>query len=101
MNLTNITLNNTRTTIIVFLIVATVGVINYFQLERDSMPPYTIRLTTVVTQFPGANPQQVEELVTDPLEEVIREMAEIKTIESESRPGLSVITVELVVQVSE
>ncbi len=101
MNLTNITLNNTRTTIIVFLIVAVVGVANYFNLERDSMPPYTIRLATVVTQFPGANPQQVEELVTDPLEEVIREMAEIKTIESESRAGLSVITVELIVQVDQ
>ncbi len=101
MNLTNIALNNTRTTIIVFLIVAIIGVANYFNLERDSMPPYTIRLATVVTQFPGASPLQVEELVTDPLEEVIREMAEIKTIESESRPGLSIITVELIVQVSD
>ena len=64
------------------------------------MPPYTIRLATVVTQYPGADPLEVEALVTDPLEEVIREMAEIKTIGSESRAGLSVITVELVVQVS-
>lgn len=101
MNFTSITLNNTRTSIIIFLIVAIVGVVNYFNFERDSMPPYTIRIATVVTQYPGASPQQVEELVTDPLEEVIREMAEIKTIESESRDGLSVITVELLVKVSE
>lgn len=100
MNLTKITLNNTRIAIITFLIVGIIGIFNYFQLERDSMPPYTIRLATVVTQYPGADPLEVEALVTDPLEEVIREMAEIKTIGSESRAGLSVITVELVVQVS-
>src|SRR5690554_534894 len=101
MNLTKITLNNTRTTIIVFLIVAIVGVATYFQLERDSMPPYTIRIASVVTNFPGADPHQVEALVTDPLEEAIRQMAEVKTINSESRNGLSVITVELMVQVSQ
>src|SRR5690554_7340693 len=101
MNLTKITLNNTRTTIIVFLIVAIVGVANYFTLERDSMPPYTVRIASVVTNFPGADPHKVEALVTDPLEEAIREIAQVKTIKSESRPGLSVITVELVVQVGE
>lgn len=101
MNLTKITLNNTRITIITFFIVGIIGIINYLSLERDSMPPYTIRIATVVTQYPGADPLEVEALVTDPLEEVIREMAEIKTIESESRDGLSVITVELVVQVSD
>ncbi len=101
MNLTKITLNNTRITIITFLIVGIIGIFNYFSLERDSMPPYTIRIATVVTKYPGADPLEVEALVTDPLEEVIREMAEIKTIESESRDGLSVITVELIVQVSD
>nr|MBD3622561.1 efflux RND transporter permease subunit [Sunxiuqinia sp.] len=100
MNLTRITLNNNRITIIAILIVAFIGVANYFQLERDSMPPYTIRMATVVTKFPGASPQEVESLVTDPLEEAIREMAEVKTIESESRNGLSVITVELISQVN-
>lgn len=101
MNLTKLALSNTRITIITFLIVGIIGIFNYFQLERDSMPPYTIRLATVVTQYPGADPLEVEALITDPLEEVIREMAEIKTIGSESRAGLSVITVELVVQVTD
>ncbi|MGC9353159.1 MAG: efflux RND transporter permease subunit, partial [Mariniphaga sp.] len=64
-----------------------------------SMPPYTVRIASVVTQFPGADPHKVETLVTEPLEEVIREMAEVKTITSESRPGLSVITVELITDV--
>ncbi len=95
MNLTKITLNNSRITIIALLIVALVGISNYFDLSRDSMPPYTIRIATVITKFPGANPQKVEALVTDKIEESIREMVEVKTIESESRTGLSVIVVKL------
>ncbi|MBN1650925.1 MAG: efflux RND transporter permease subunit [Bacteroidales bacterium] len=95
MNLTKLALNNNRITIIAFIIVALVGIGNYFDLSRDSMPPYTIRIASVVTHFPGADPKKVETLVTDVLEEAIREMVEVKTIESESRTGLSVITVKL------
>ena len=95
MNLTSITLKNTRIAIIVLFIIAIVGISNYFDLSRDSMPPYTVRIASVVTRFPGASPQKVESLVTDKLEEAIREMTEVKTIESESRTGLSVITVKL------
>ncbi|MBR9997333.1 MAG: efflux RND transporter permease subunit [Cyclobacteriaceae bacterium] len=101
MNLSKITLNNNRITVIAILIVAIIGIANYFELERDSMPPYTIRIATVVTKLPGADSYKIESLVTDPLEEAIREMAEVKTIESESRNGLSVITVELIVQVNQ
>ncbi len=95
MNLTSITLNNNRIAIIVLFLIGLVGIGNYFDLSRDSMPPYTIRIATVVTRFPGAGPQKVESLVTDKLEEAIREMTEVKSIESESRTGLSVITVQL------
>jgi multidrug efflux pump subunit AcrB len=95
MNLTKLTLNNSRITIIALLIISAVGISNYFDLSRDSMPPYTIRVASVITRFPGANPQKVESLVTDKLEEAIREMVEVKTIESESRTGLSVIVVYL------
>ncbi len=100
MNITKLTLNNSRITIIAILLVAAFGISNYFKMERDSMPPYTVRFATVVTGFPGASPIEVESLITDPLEEVIREIAQVKTIRSESRPGLSVITLELITDVS-
>lgn len=100
MNLTKTTLIKNRIAVIAIFIVAAIGITNYFDLSRDSMPPYTIRIASVVTQFPGANPKRVEALVTDVLEETIRDMVEIKTIESESRTGLSVITVELKDEIS-
>lgn len=100
MNLTKITLKNSRITLIAIIVASIIGVVNYFGLERDSMPPYTVRIASVVTRLPGADPRQVEALVTEPLEEAIREMAEVKTIASESRSGLSVITVELLTDVN-
>ncbi|MCG8424626.1 MAG: efflux RND transporter permease subunit [Proteobacteria bacterium] len=95
MNLTAAALIRTRFFGVVFVGLAVMGLIQYGQLPREDMPPFTIRFASIVTQFPGASPERVESLVTDPLEEVAQEIAEVKSITSESRTGLSVISVEL------
>jgi multidrug efflux pump subunit AcrB len=95
MNITKLALDNNRIVIIALAIITILGVKNYFDLSQNSMPPYTVKMATVVTKFPGASPLRVEELVTDLLEESIREIVEVKSVESESRSGISVITVEL------
>lgn len=59
------------------------------------MPPFLIRFATVVSQFPGASPERVEMLVTDKIEKVIQEIPEVDFIESESRTGISIISVAL------
>ena len=95
MNLTQIALENNRVTIVVLLVVALLGLIGYQTMPRDSMPPYTIRVASVVTSFPGAGPERVEALITSKIEEVAQELPELKTVASESRPGLSVVSVAL------
>ena len=67
----------------------------YSGLSRDSMPPYTVRVATVVSQFPGAGPERVEQLVTDKIEKIAQELPELKEVNSTSRSGLSVVTVTL------
>ncbi len=71
------------------------GLVLYQSLSRDSMPPYTVRVATVVSSFPGASPQRVEELVTDKIEKVSQELPELKEVSSTSRTGLSVVSVTL------
>ena len=95
MNITKIAIENNRTTIIILLIIVTMGLIGYNQLSRDSMPPFTIRVCTIVTNFPGASPERVEELITDKIEKVAQELPELKNVTSESRTGLSVVSVSL------
>eukprot|EP00903_Cladosiphon_okamuranus_P004380 g4378.t1 len=71
------------------------GLVGYQSLSRDSMPPYTVRVATVVSQFPGASPERVELLVTEQVEEVAQELPELKELNSTSRTGMSIVTVTL------
>ncbi len=95
MNLTRIALENNRVTIMVALVVLLLGLAGYQTMPRDSMPPYTVRVASVVTNFPGAGPERVEALITSKIEEAAQELPELKTVTSESRTGLSVVSVEL------
>ena len=95
MNLTQIALENNRVTVVVLIVVVLLGLVGYQTMPRDSMPPYTIRVASVVTSFPGAGPERVEALITSKIEEVAQELPELKTVTSESRTGLSVVSVAL------
>ena len=67
----------------------------YSGLSRDSMPPFTIRVASVVSVFPGASPERVEQLVSDKIEKLAQELPELKEVTSTSRTGLSVVTISL------
>lgn len=100
MNITEFSIQRSRITYSIVLLIIFGGLAMYFGLSQDSMPPYTIRVATVVSSFPGAGPERVEQLVTDKIEKKIQEIPEVKEINSQSRTGLSVITVTLKDQVS-
>ncbi len=95
MNLTKLAIQNNRVTYILLLLIVVLGILGYTSLSRDSMPPYTVRVATVVTNFPGAGPERVETLISDKIEKVAQEIPEVDFIKSESRTGLSVVTVAL------
>ena len=95
MNITKFSIDNSRVTIMVLAVIAIMGLVTYGSLSRNSMPPYTIRIATVVTQFPGASPDRVEQLITKKIEETVQELPELDDVTSESRTGLSVVTVSL------
>lgn len=95
MNLTKYALDNTRVTLMILFVILVMGLSSYSNLSRDSMPPFTIRVATVVTQFPGASPERVEQLITKKIEEIAQELPELDDVTSESRTGLSVVTVSL------
>jgi multidrug efflux pump subunit AcrB len=71
------------------------GVATFFQLGRLEDPDFTVKTAVVVTEYPGADPEQVELEVTDRIEKAIQELPELDTIISWSRPGLSIIRVEI------
>ncbi|MBE7213835.1 efflux RND transporter permease subunit [Shewanella benthica] len=78
---------------IALLIVAGLGAIS--SLPRMEDPDITNRFASVITQYPGASAERVEALVTEVLENRLRRLEELKLIQSTSRPGISVIQLEL------
>ena len=95
MNLTEFSIERNRVSIALIIVVVVMGLTLYQTLSRDSMPPYTVRVATIVSNFPGASPERVELLVTDKIEKKAQEIPEVKSITSTSRTGLSVVSVEL------
>ncbi|CCO22179.1 efflux RND transporter permease subunit [Maridesulfovibrio hydrothermalis] len=94
MNLARWCIENNRTAIALFLLVALGGAMTFVSIPKNEDPDFTIRTAVVMTVFPGASPQRVEELVTDKLEEKIREIDVIKNVKSQSMTGISIIEVE-------
>ena len=71
------------------------GLSSYAIMPRMEDPVLTSRAATISTRYPVADAEQVEALVTDRIEKAIREVEEIKEIRSQSRSGISLITIEL------
>lgn len=99
MNLTEFSIERNRITFTLLVVIILMGLVMYQDLPRDSMPPYTVRVATVVSEFPGASPERVEQLVTDKIEKVAQELPELKEVTSTSRTGLSVVSVTLIDEV--
>ena len=64
-------------------------------LPRLEDPRIDTRNLLVLTPYPGASAQRVEALVSDVIEDELRQLDEIKELRSTSRAGMSVIAVEL------
>ena len=81
-------------TLLVILFLAIFGVISVFQMQKESMPEVDIPYAVVMTVYPGANSQDVEELVTQPLEDKIKSLDDVDEMSSESKNSISMITVQ-------
>jgi multidrug efflux pump subunit AcrB len=95
MNITRMAINNNRTTYMLLLVIIFFGINAYKSMPKDYDPGFIIRTAQVTTQFPGASPERVELLITDKLERVIQEIPELDFVKSESRTGISIISVNI------
>ncbi|EAS64241.1 efflux RND transporter permease subunit [Photobacterium angustum] len=71
------------------------GTFSFFGLGQLEDPAFTIKDAMVVTSYPGATPQQVEEEVTYPIEKAIQQLTYVDEVNSISSRGLSQITVTM------
>ncbi|MEM9576577.1 MAG: efflux RND transporter permease subunit [Pseudomonadota bacterium] len=91
-----LTYRHPRLVALVLLVLISAGLSSFLSLGRQEDPTITNLFATITTPFPGADPALVEALVTAEIEEELREIAEVDVIESVSRSGVSVVSVELI-----
>jgi multidrug efflux pump len=78
---------------VLFLIVllGAIGFFSYTKLGQSEDPPFTFKIMTVRTIWPGATAREVEQQVTERVEKKLQEMYEVDNVRSYSRPGESTV----------
>ena len=77
------------------LMMVAAGASALMAIGRQEDPTITNLFATVITPYPGADPARVEALVTEKIEEQLREIPQIDDLTSVSRLGISVVSIEL------
>jgi multidrug efflux pump subunit AcrB len=78
---------------ILFSVVLVMGAVSYLQMPREQDPEINFNFVSIVTVLPGSTATDVEELVTGPLEDALRNVQDIRFVSSTSRENVSSILV--------
>ena len=70
------------------------GFVSYLSLPRESTPSISIPIVFVATPYFGVSPADIENLVTQPIEKHLEELANVKEISSTSSEGISTVIIE-------
>ena len=95
MNLTEYSLRRPRVVWFVLAVMLVGGVYAFTRLGKKEDAPFVIKSAVLMTRYEGASPEEVERLITEPIEREVQSMRSIYKITSESYYGLSRIVVEL------
>ena len=95
MIITRLAIEYDRVTWALLAFVVIAGLQIFKEMPRAYDPGFVIRTAQVVTQFPGASAERVEALITSPIEEVVKEIPELDFVQSESRSGVSIVSVNI------
>ncbi len=98
MNLAKLAIEKRAVTYFVVALLTVGGTLSFFQLGWLEDPEYTVKVASITTQYPGATAAEVELEVTDLIETKLQEMVELKEVWSYSRPGTSIVKLEILPQ---
>ncbi|NIM28961.1 MAG: AcrB/AcrD/AcrF family protein [Gammaproteobacteria bacterium] len=95
MNLAEFSLRNRTTTTVLAGVLFVAGIISFNGLSRLEDPEFTIKEALVITPYPGATAEEVEQEVSDRIEQAVQQLGQLKEVESKSDRGLSTVTVRI------
>lgn len=93
--LTEFSVKNSLIVNVLSVLILIAGLISLSQLNREAFPNIEFDIVTVTTMYPSSTPQEVEKLITIPLEKELKSVDEIDEITSVSSEGISLISLKI------
>jgi multidrug efflux pump len=87
-------LKRQSTVLALLVIIVIIGTYCYFTLPRESFPDITIPYVFITTTYEGVAPEDMEELITIPIERKLKGLSDVEEIRSTSEEGLSSVAIE-------
>lgn len=94
-NLSALAVRERSITLFLIILVTIAGIYAFFGLGRAEDPPFTVKQMTVISVWPGATAQEMQDQVAEPLEKRLQELKWYDRTETYTRPGMAFITLSL------
>ena len=94
-NLSALAVRERSITLFLIVLVTIAGIYAFFGLGRAEDPPFTAKQMTVISVWPGATAQEMQDQVAEPLEKRLQELKWYDRTETYTRPGMAFITLSL------
>ncbi len=94
MNLPEFSVNRRVTVLMLILIVCLFGIISFFRLGLDLFPELEYPFVSIVTTYEGVASEDIETLITKPIEEIVSTVKHVRNVASFSQEGISAVMVE-------
>src|SRR5687768_11854378 len=94
-NLSALAVRERSITLFLIILITIAGTIAFFKMGRAEDPPFTIKIMTVITAWPGATAQEMQDQVAEKIEKRMQELRWYDRTETFTRPGLAFTTVTL------
>ena len=92
MKLAQISVNRPVTTLMIFVAMVVLGLVSMSMLGLDLMPELEIPSVSVITGYEGAGPEEIETLITEPMEDTLSTISGVDEVISVSKEGMSTVT---------
>lgn len=88
-NLSALAVRERSITLFLIILITVAGVLSFFELGRAEDPPFTVKQMTIISAWPGATAQEMQDQVAEPLEKRMQELKWYDRSETYTRPGLA------------
>jgi HAE1 family hydrophobic/amphiphilic exporter-1 len=94
MGLPNLSTSRPITFLMLFIAIAAIGAVSLSSISIDLYPDIDFPTVSIVTTYEGVSPEDIETLITKPIEEGVASVEDVDEVTSSSREGLSLVTVK-------